>query len=54
MCSVRRLSPTSAAIIAADDRTVVLANPADRVVWVSRDGGPLAPYSYNACAYAGR
>ena len=42
------------AIVLADARTVVLASPAERAVWVSRDAGPLVPYSYNACSHAGR
>jgi len=49
-----RVPAAPGAIVSADARSVVLANPAEHAVWVSIDGGPLAPYSYNGCAHAGR
>ncbi len=40
------------ALISADARAIVIANPAERAVWLSTGGGPLVPYSFNSCAYA--
>lgn len=38
------------AIVAADARMILLANPAERVVWISVGGAPLRPFSYNNCS----